>query len=77
MSIVHGLSRKLHDTFELPAQAKDEVPIFPHERAVVTKTFSYRKEGFSYGCRVTGVRGLSCDKSFIVIRGKPIFVFLL
>jgi len=38
--ITRRLSRTLHDTFELLAQAIDEVPIFPHERAVVTNTFS-------------------------------------
>jgi len=40
MGVVCGLSGKLHDTFELLAQDKEEVPILPHERAVVTNTFS-------------------------------------
>jgi hypothetical protein len=40
MSLAHGLSRKLHDTFELLAHDMEVLPTFPHERAVVTNTFS-------------------------------------
>jgi hypothetical protein len=50
--------------------------ILPQDRALVTKTFSQRKDGFSYGCLVAGVRGLSEDKSFVVIRLHPIFYLL-
>lgn len=49
----------------------------PHERAVVTNTCSNRNEGFSYGCLLTGVRGLSVDDSFIAIRGNPACLFSL
>jgi hypothetical protein len=40
MSISQGLIRKLHDTFELLAHDREVFPTFPHERAVVTNTFS-------------------------------------
>jgi hypothetical protein len=47
---------------------------FPHDRAVVTNTCSKRKDGFSYGFLLTGVRGLSEDISFIVIGGPNLYL---
>jgi hypothetical protein len=47
VSIAQRLRRKFHETFWLLAQAVDVTPILPHERAVVTNTFSKRKDGFS------------------------------
>jgi hypothetical protein len=45
------------------------VPIFPHESAVVTNTFSYRNDGFSYGfLLLAGVRGSSDGTWFVSIR---------
>jgi hypothetical protein len=59
-----------HDALPTGAQLPCVGLILVHERAVVTKTCSWRKDGFSYCFLVCGVRGVSEDISFFVI-GRP------
>jgi hypothetical protein len=49
--------------------------ILPHDKAVVTKTCSWRKAGFSYGfLSLAALRGCSEDESFIGIRLTPVIL---
>ena len=57
----------VHDALVLSPQPLCVTVILPQDRAVVTKTCSWRKAGFSYGFLAAGVRGLSEIESFIAI----------
>jgi hypothetical protein len=66
-----GRRSESHEFLRFVLQALEVGPILPQDSAVVTNTFSYRKDGFSYGFLIT--RGLEffSDDLFISIRWNP------
>jgi hypothetical protein len=76
MLLTETLRGNTHDALPTGAQLPCVGLILVHERAVVTKTCSWRKDGFSYCFLVSEARGLSEDDSFIVIR-NPVCLAIL